>query len=315
MKVLITDYGFANVEPEKAVLAANGIELVTAQCKTEDEVIAAAAGCDALIVQWAPVKAAAAQALAGTCKIVVRYGIGVDNLDIPALKAQGIAVANVPDYCIDEVADHALALALALGRQLPQTHARTLTGAWKIMPPAAMPAFRKSTFVTVGYGRIARAILERARPFGFTLAAYDPFVDAAVMAANGVEKVELDEAFIRADVISLHSPLTPETHHLVDEARLKTMKSTAVIINTARGPLIDTVALAQALHDGVIAGAGIDVYEKEPVEADHALLSAPNAILTSHTAWYSEESVPELQRCAAEEAVRALKGEALRNPL
>lgn len=314
MKVLITDYGFKSIDPESSVFAQAGIELVAAQCKTEEEVIAAAEGCDALLVQWAPVRAAAAEALS-QCKLVVRYGIGVDNLDIPALKAHGKAVANVPDYCIDEVADHALALALALARQLPQTHARTLSGEWKITPPAAMPAFRKMTFATVGYGRIARAILERARPFGFELAAYDPFVHEDAMGESGVRKVSLDEAFAQGDILSLHSPLTPETKHLVNAERLKAMKPTSILVNTARGPLIDTAALAEALAAGTIAGAGIDVYEKEPLEAEHPLRQAPNTILTSHTAWYSEESVPELQRCAAEEVVRGLTGQALRNPL
>src|SRR5690606_31565168 len=131
--------------------------------------IAAAVGCDALLVQWAPVRETVAQSLPD-CRLVVRYGIGVDNLDIRALKANGKAVAYVPDYCIDEVADHALAVALSLARQLPQTHARTISGTWKITPPAKMPAFRKMIFATMGYGRIARAILDRARPFGFNLA-------------------------------------------------------------------------------------------------------------------------------------------------
>ncbi len=313
-KVLITDYGFPNVDPETEVFRQAGIELVTAQCKTEEEVIAAAAGCDALLVQWAPVRERVAAALPG-CRLVVRYGIGVDNLDISALKAFGKAVAYVPDYCIDEVADHALALSLALARQLPQTHARTVDGTWKITPPSKMPAFRKMTFATMGYGRIARAILDRARPFGFTLAAFDPFVQPESMMAEGVQPIDLDDLFQRADILSLHAPLTAETKHIVNMDRLKSMKSTAIVINTARGPLIDTIALASALSQGLIGGAGIDVYEMEPLEADHPLRSAPNTILTSHTAWYSEESVPALQRSGALEVVRGLTGHPLRNPL
>jgi D-3-phosphoglycerate dehydrogenase / 2-oxoglutarate reductase len=313
-KVLITDFGFPNVEPEREVFAQAGIELVTAQCKTEDDVIAAADGCDALLVQWAPVREKVAASLPD-CKLVVRYGIGVDNLDIPALKAHGKAVAYVPDYCIDEVADHALALALSLARQLHQTHARTLSGTWKITPPAPMPAFRQMTFATMGYGRIARAILDRARPFGFTLAAFDPFVQPESMMAEGVQPIDLDDLFQRADILSLHAPLTAETKHIVNMDRLKSMKSTAIVINTARGPLIDTIALASALSQGLIGGAGIDVYEMEPLEAGHPLRSAPNTILTSHTAWYSEESVPALQRSGALEVVRGLTGHPLRNPL
>jgi D-3-phosphoglycerate dehydrogenase len=313
-KVLITDFGFPNVDPEMEVFEKAGIELVTAQCKTEDEVIAAAQGCDALLVQWAPVRERVAVALPH-CKLVVRYGIGIDNLDIPALKAHGKAVAYVPDYCIDEVADHALALALALARQLPQTHARTISGTWKITPPSKMPAFRKMVFATMGFGRIAQAILDRARPFGFALAAYDPFVSPDVMLQKGVQSLDLDTLFRESDILSLHAPLTAETKHIVNAERLSSMKPTSIIINTARGPLIDTVALAQALSDGVVAGAGIDVYEKEPLEDDHPLRSTPNTILTSHTAWYSEESVPELQRSGALEVVRGLTGQPLRNPL
>ena len=313
-KVLITDYGFPNLEPEMAVFNQAGIEVVTAQCKTEEEVIVAAQGCDALLVQWAPVRERVAAALPD-CKLVVRYGIGVDNLDIPALKAHGKAVAYVPDYCIDEVADHAVALSLALARQLPQTHARTLSGTWKITPPAPMPAFRKMTFATLGYGRIARAILDRVRPFGFRLVAHDPYVDPTDMQAAGVMGMDLDSIFSEADILSLHAPLSDTTRHLVNMERLRSMKPTAIIINTARGPLIDTPALAQALHDGVIGGAGIDVYEKEPLEDDHPLRTAPNTILTSHTAWYSQESVPELQRSGALEVARGLTGQPLRNPL
>jgi len=314
MKVLITDYGFPNLDPEMDVFTQAGIDVVTAQCKTEDDVIAAAVGCDALLVQWAPVREKVAQSLPD-CRLVVRYGIGVDNLDIPALKAHGKAVAYVPDYCVDEVADHALAVALSLARQLPQTHARTISGTWKITPPAPMPAFRKMIFATMGYGRIARAILDRARAFGFNLAAHDPFVDAETMQHNGVQSLTFGELFQKSDILSLHAPLTPDTRHLVNSDRLGTMKSTAIVINTARGPLIDTVALAQALKDGLIAGAGIDVYEKEPLDDDHPLRTAPNTILTSHTAWYSEESVPELQRSGALEVARGLTGQPLRNPL
>ncbi len=313
-KVLITDYGFPNVDPESEVFSQAGIELVTAQCKTEDEVIAAAAGCDALLVQWAPVRDRVATALTD-CKLVVRYGIGVDNLDIPALKANGKAVAYVPDYCIDEVADHALAMALSLARQLPQTHARTIGGTWKITPPSTMPAFRRMIFATMGYGRIARSILDRARPFGFTLAAYDPFVSPDVMLQDGVQALDLDALFEQSDILSLHAPLTTETKHIVNAERLFSMKKSAIVVNTARGSLIDTMALAQALTEGMIGGAGIDVYEKEPLEDDHPLRTAPNTILTSHTAWYSEESVPELQRSGALEVVRGLTGQPLRNPL
>jgi D-3-phosphoglycerate dehydrogenase len=310
--VLITDHGFPNVRHEEEVLGAAGAQLVVAQCKTPDEVIAAARDADALLVQWAPVNAAVIASLA-RCKVIVRYGIGYDNVDLVAAKARGLPVCNVPDYGVSEVAEHAVALALALARQLPQIDARVRAGTWKMIPDRPMLPLRELTFATAGFGRIARVAHSMMAGFGCTRIACDPFVGADAMQKEGVKKVEADELFARADILSLHLPLTPETRHFVSSARLASMKKTAILVNTARGPLIDTVALAQALHDGAIAGAGVDVFETEPLPADHPLRTAPRALLTSHVAWYSESSIPRLQRLAAEEVVRALRGEPLRN--
>lgn len=309
--VLITDYGFKHVDIERATLERAGFQVRTAQCRTPADVLAAARGADALLVQWAPLTAEVIGQL--TARVIVRYGIGVDNVDLPAATARGLPVCNVPDYCIEEVADHALALALALGRQLPQTHARTLAGEWKITPPAPVRAFREMTFACAGFGRIARAVLARAKGFGFRVAAYDPYVPAAQFAAAGVTSLALEELFPAADVLSLHLPLGDATRHFLNAARLGQLPSGALVVNTSRGGLIDTVALAQALTAGRIGGAGLDVFETEPLPADHPLRRAPNTLLTSHTAWYSEASVPRLQRLAAEEVVRALRGEPLRN--
>ncbi|MCC5835635.1 MAG: C-terminal binding protein [Opitutales bacterium] len=314
MRVLITDYGFQHIETERKIIESAGHELLTAQCRTEDELIEAARACQALLVQWAPVGKRVVETLKD-CRLVVRYGIGVDNLDLPALKSAGISVCNVPDYCIDEVADHSMALALALLRQIPQTHARVMQGDWKITPPARIPSFKNATFATAGYGRIARSVLNRARAFGFQPAAYDPYVSEESMASEGVQVLSLDALFSESDVISLHLPLGPETQHFVSAARLRQMKSTTVLINTARGGLVDTRALAGALNSGQLGGAGLDVFEAEPLEQGHPLRSAANALLTSHTAWNSDASVAELQRKAAEEVVRGLAGESLKNPL
>ena len=293
-------------------MRAAGAELVVAQCKTADEVIAAARDADALLVQWAPINAAVIAALT-RCKVIVRYGIGYDNVDLAAAKERGIAVCNVPDYGVHEVAEHAVSLALALVRQLPQLDRRLRAGTWKITPDRPMQSLRDSTFATAGFGRIARAAHEMMRGFGGKHIAYDPFVPAEAMAAAGVEKVERDALFARADVLSLHLPLTPETKHFINAETVRRMKPNAIVVNTARGPLIDTAALAAALRDGVIAGAGLDVFEKEPLEKDHPLLTAPNALLTSHVAWYSEGSIPRLQRLAAEEVARGLRGEPVKN--
>ena len=313
--ILITDHGFPDVASERAVAGAAGCRLIVAQCKSPADVIAAAreAGPAALMVQWAPINAEVVAALPPGVRVIVRYGIGVDNVDLAAARARGLPVCNVPDYCVDEVADHTMALALALARQLPQTHARTLAGEWKIVPPASMPALADMTFACAGFGRIARAVLARVRAFGFRLAAYDPFVRAAEFAKADVRRLMEEELFASADVLSLHLPLIAETKHFVDAKRLRSMRPSALVVNTSRGGLIDTLALAEALRAGRIAGAGLDVFETEPLPPDHPLCSAPNTILTSHIAWFSEASVPRLQRLAAEEAVRVLRGEPFKN--
>jgi len=313
--VLITDYGFKNVDLERAAIERAGFQLKTAQCRKPEEVIDAAREADVLIVQWAPLTAQVIAALPPRVRAIVRYGIGVDNIDISAATARGLPVCNIPDYCIDEVADHTLALALALARQLPQTHARTLAGEWKITPPAPMPAFRDMTFACAGFGRIARAVLARARAFGFHLAAYDPFVSPSEFAAVGVDPLSLEELFRAADILSLHLPLTAQTRHFIDATRLPALRPSTILVNTSRGGLVDTTALAQSLRAGQLCAAGLDVFESEPLPPDHPLRSAPNIILTSHTAWFSEASVPRLQKLAAEEAVRALRGEPLRNQI
>lgn len=311
-RVVITDHGFKTLDQEHAILAAADAELVVARCKTPDEVRAAAANADALLVQWAPINADVIAALT-CCRIIVRYGIGVDNVDLPAAKARGIPVCNIPDYCIDEVADHAFALAVSLARQLPQIDARVRNGTWKIVPDKPMPAFCEMLFATAGFGRVARAVLDRARAFQFRLAAYDPFVPEETFRKADVARLSLDELFQQSDVLSLHSPLTPETRHMVNKARLMEMKPTGILVNTARGGLIDTQALADVLLSGHLSGAGLDVFETEPLAPEHPLRSCRNVLLTSHVAWYSGSSVPRLQRLAAEEIVRALRGEPLRN--
>lgn len=312
LRAVITDHGFPNVAQEKRILAEAGCELTVAQCKTEEQVIAAAADADALLVQWSPITATVIAGLA-RCKIIVRYGIGVDNVDLAAAKTRGIPVCNVPDYCLDEVADHTVALALALARQLPMIDQRVRRGTWKIVPDKPMPAFRQSVFATVGFGRIARAVLQRAKAFGFQLAACDPHVPQAAFLANGVTPLSLEELFPQADVLSLHSPFNMETKHLVNATRLRQMKPGAIVINTARGGLVDTLALAQALQSGTIAAAGLDVFETEPLPNDHPLRQCGNALLTSHVAWFSESSVPKLQQLAALEVVRGLRDEPLQN--
>ena len=309
-KFVITDYGFPTIDTERRIIQSAGGELATFQCKTQEDVIAAGRDADVLIVQWAPVTQVVIQNLP-QLKAIVRYGIGTDNIDQDAARDHGVKVSNVPDYCIDEVADHTFALALSLARQLPAIDRQVRQNIWKIVPPRPMPASREMTFVTIGYGRIARAVLERARACKFQLATCDPYLQANVVLPENIRKLDMDEALRTADILSLHAPLSKDTHHLANSAAFSKMKTTSILINTARGSLVDTVALADALQRGQIAGAALDVFEHEPLEENHPLRNCTNALLTSHVAWYSEMSVPELQRLAAEEAVRTINGEPL----
>ena len=311
-KVFITDYSFAHLDPERSVLEPIGCTIDHAQCKTAADVIERAGDAEVLMVQWAPITEQVLAALPN-CKLVVRYGIGVDNVDLSAAKARGVAVCNVPDYSIDEVADHAVSTAVALGRQLMQLDKRLRSGVWKLAPITPMPAFRDMTFAVAGFCRIGRAVLDRARGFKFKLAGYDPFVSEALFEAADVRKLSLEDLFQFADILSLHLPLTAETKHLVNADRLAAMKPTAVIVNTARGPLIDTNALCAALKAGTIGYAGLDVFETEPLAPDHPIRNCENSIFTSHVAWYSERSLPQLQRMAAEEVARFLLNQPLKS--
>lgn len=311
MKVLITDHGFPNVDEERRIVEESGAQFAIAQCKTAQDVIEAAHDADALLVQFAPITAEVLSSLPN-CKVIVRYGIGVDNIDLAAAKTYEIPICNVPDYCLAEVADHAVSLALALARQLPIIDRRVRSGVWKLTPDHTMPAFSEMTFGTAGFGRIAREVLKRAAGFGFRLAAYDPFVPDEAFEAAGVQKMSMEQ-LLQSDILSLHLPLNAQTQHIIDAQALQQMKRHAIVVNTARGPLIDTLALADALKSGVIAAAGLDVFDEEPLAPNHPLRECDNAILTSHVAWFSQSSVPKLQAMAAEEAVRGLRGQPLRN--
>lgn len=310
--VVITDHGFSDIDHEKAVLEGAGYRLVEAKCTTEDEVIAVAGNADALLVQWAPVTRKVIEKLT-RCQVIVRYGIGVDNIDLNAARDHGIPVANVPDYCIEEVATHTLALALALQRRLLSTDGRLRENTWKIIPPGPVKPASETMFTVLGLGRIAVSVIRKAKALGFVVAASDPYVDQATMEQLQVKKLSFEEALAHSDILSLHLPLTDETRHCIRRETIAQMKASAILVNTSRGGLINTNELAAALIAGEVGGAGLDVFEKEPLETDHPLRSAPNTILTSHTAWYSERSIPLLQKLAAEEVARILGGAPLKN--
>ena len=313
-RFVITDYGFPDVTIEQLIIQSAGGELRKFQCKTEQDVIDAAKNSDAILVQFAPITSSVVDQL-DRCKVIVRYGVGTDNVDLDAARSRGIIVCNVPHYCIDEVADHTFALAMALTRQIPTIDREVRGGFWSSSPRRSMPASRQMTFVTIGFGRIARGVLERAQACKFNIATCDPYLPVNTELPMNIKLLSMEQALATADILSLHVPLTAATHHMFNASTLSVLKPTSVLINTARGGLVDTFALADALNKGRLGGAGLDVFEQEPLPQTHPLLKCPNVLLTSHVAWYSESSGKELQRMAAEEAVRALSGQPLQSRL
>lgn len=296
--VVITDWGFPSLDIERSVFAGKDIELRDYQCKTEDDVAKVVTDADVVIAQWVPVRAKALAAMT-RCKGIVRYGIGLDNIDLARAEEMGISVKNVPDYCLSEVADHTMALMLSLQRQVCRVDDLVRQGTWKITPPLALPPLRQSTLGLVGFGRIAQLVAKRAKAFDLKVIASDPFIPAKVFDDVGVTKVNVDELLRTADIVSLQCPLNDETKHIINRNSLKKMKPLALIVNTSRGGLIDTQALIDALKQNTIAGAALDVFEQEPLPRDNELYNLPNVIITSHNAWYSSASVGELQRKAA----------------
>jgi D-3-phosphoglycerate dehydrogenase len=258
---------------------------------------------DALLVNVTPVDAALLDR-SPRCRVVVTYGVGYDHIDLDETRRRKVVVANVPDYCTDEVADHTLALILALARQIVPGHELVRSGGWGVQALGNIRRIRGRTLGLIGYGRTGRAVAERARGFGLRVIAYDPQVpwggEAATMLAS------LAELLREADFVSLHAPLRPETARLIDDRALALMKPGSMLINTSRGALVDTDALLRALDRGSLAGAALDVFPEEPPEA--ALLDRPGLLLSPHSAYYSAEAIVELKRSAAQAVAVVLTG-------
>ncbi len=313
-RVVVTDATFPDLGPETAAATAAGAALVRAACRTEAEVADAVAGARVAVVQFAPFGAAAAAALAPGAT-VIRYGVGYDNLDLAALAAHGIAAAYVPDYCTEEVADHTAAMLLALLRKLPAFDASVRAGRWEpVAIGRPLRPFAETTVGFLGFGRIAQGVARRLAPFGFRFLAADPAF-APGPAAPPVTRVELDGLLGGSDALSLHAPATPETVGMIGAAALGRMRPGAVLVNTARGDLIDAAAVADALASGRLAAAALDVFPTEPLPADGPLRTAPNLLLSPHAAWYSDAAVARLQSLVADEIARALAGRPPRRPI
>jgi len=303
-KVVVTDQVFPSVDIERSLLAEIDAELKVAD-GTPQGVLALAADADGLLNTYLPIDAELVGKL-GRCKIVARYGIGIDNIDVEAASRAGITVTNVPDYSVQEVAAHALAMMLSLARRLPRADALVREGKWGIDQLRPLRRLSGMSFGLVGYGRIARQLSLSIRALGGNLLVHDPYLRPA----DGLPTlVSLDELVERSDVISIHAPATPETRGMFDAARISRMRGGALLINTSRGPLVVLADLIEALRSGHLGGAALDVFEKDPPDAAR-LRDVPNLLLSPHMAYYSEESLKESQRKAATQVVKVLKGEA-----
>lgn len=311
-RVVVTDHAFSDVEHERRVAAQHGAEFAQAAATTVEETIEAARGARVVFVNFAPITREVLSSLEPGAT-VIRYGVGYDNVDLEAARELGVSVANVPDYGIETVADHAAASILALSRRLPHYDHAIRADGWTT-PAGLGPvrSFRKSTVGFVGFGKIAQAVATRLAPFGFTLVCYDPYADEERLAATSTQSVSLHELAERSHAISLHAPSTPETHRMIDAEFLAKMPQGAVLVNTARGSLVDESALFDALERGQLAGAALDVTDPEPIGPDSPLRSLSSVVLTPHAAFYDEESLDNLQRLASEEGHRALAGLPLR---
>lgn len=308
-KVVVTDSVFASFDIERRLLQAIGATMVPFQITTEAELLDRVADADGLLVCYAPITRRVIERLS-RCRVISRYGIGCDNVDVDAATERGIYVTNVPDYCVDEVSDHALALLLACARKVAFLDRRVRGGRWDARDAAPIGRLRGRVLGLVGFGKIPRRLAGTAGVLGLQVIACDPFVGADQMAAYHATKVGLEDLLARSDFVSVHAPLSAETRGMIGEAALRAMKPTAYLINTSRGPLVSQQALIRALKEGWIAGAAIDVLETEPPADIETLRSLESLIVTPHIAFYSEESVQELQRKAAENVVRVLSGEA-----
>ena len=306
--VLITDYAWPTLAIEEAILSKVEATLVVAERGDEAELVQLAPCADAILTCWQPVTPAVVDA-AVRCRHISRYGVGLDNIAVERASAQGIVVTNVPDFCVEEVSDHAMALLLACARGVVGFDRATRRGSWDNKGQGALPRLRGQTLGLIGFGNSARALLPKARGFGLRVIAYTPRLAADALAAPDIATQDLDFLLEEADYISIHAPLTAATRHLFNERAFRFMKPTAYLINTSRGAIIDESALCKALDQGWLAGAALDVLTQEPPPSDHPLLHREDVLITPHAAFYSSAAIEELARKAAQHVAQTLRGE------
>lgn len=306
--IAVTDSPFPSLEPAKAALRRLDPELRMAKSPSADDILAVARDADAILVTYAKLPGELLRQLT-RCKAIGRFGLGVDNIDIKSAAELGIMVTYVPDYCMHEVSDHAMALLLALARKIPLSNKLVQAGRWEM--PAVVPIHRLAGRVLglVGFGNIPRALTPKAKAFGLRVVTHDPYVSREVLAAAGVEAVSFDRLLDISDFVSIHAPLMPGTRGLFNAETFRKMKRGAALINTARGPLVDEDALVAALDSGQLGAAALDVVAVEPLPKDARLIGRDNVILTPHTGFYSVEALDELQTKCAADVARVLSGE------
>ena len=304
MRIVITECDHDAFNEEFEAAEAAGVELVVAQSSSQDELVENCAGADGIVVQYASITAEIMDALPSV-RVIGRYGVGFDTIDVEAATQRGIAVCNVPDYGTEAVSDHAIALALSAAREIPRLDRGVREG--RVEFPAIRPLnlVGRRIFGIIGLGRIGSSTARKAAALGYEVLCHDILAEGADT-FRGYPHVGLDELLQRSQVVSIHTPLTAATRHLIGGPELAMMRSDATLVNTARGAIVDTLALAEAVRDGAIRSAALDVTEVEPIPLDHPLLALPQVILTPHTAWYSEESYGELKRRAVENVATLL---------
>jgi D-3-phosphoglycerate dehydrogenase len=307
--IAVTDSPFPSLDPAVAALKRVDPELRMAKSAAADDILAVARDADAVLVTYAKLPGELLKELK-RCKVIGRFGLGVDNIDIPAAAQLGITVTYVPDYCLREVSDHAMALLLALARKIPFSDRLVQSGRWEVPPIVPLRRLEGQVLGLVGFGNIPRALAPKAQAFGLKVITHDPYVSADMVNALGVENTSFEDLLGRSDFVSVHAPLLPATRGLMNAAAFARTKKGAFLVNTARGPLVDEAALVAALDSGHLAGAALDVVTVEPLAKDSPLLGRDNVILTPHTAFYSVEALEELQTKCATDVARVLSGEA-----
>lgn len=314
-KVAITDYSFPDLSFETSILAPQGVEIVSFKEKRSPaEIAGLVRDADAVIAQFASINAEVIAAME-RAKVIVRYGVGVDNVDLEAARQRGLPVCNIPDYCVEEVADQTLAFMLAITRQVVPNTLHLRAGQWGLAAPVtAMQALKHLTVGIVGFGRIGREVVQRLLAFKARVLVFDPVVAAAQITKTGaVAASSLDELLAQSDIVSPHCPSTPKTKGMFNAAAFAKMKPGATFINVSRGDLADSTALVDALQSGRLGAAALDVFAPEPIPADHPILKLPSVILAAHIASVSPTAVKTLRETAATLALKAVRGEALPN--